>query len=578
MRSLVVLLACLGLAGVFAGCADFDDVGSPAWQSGYAFTYETESEFQAEYRFTVNGEVEDEGKDQESEDPQRVAFEVLSTQIPDRDVPMYLVGVTFPGEDWPVELLGLRQSDLAVAQVSVDETCALTCPDEAITYEPVEFAHDWLRFPLQDGDTWTDRIPLDEEVGMEEELQGIDLVITANVDGSRKVDTPDGTVEAVRVVHTFRFSDLERLIELIEEEMRDDGMEDVDLSATLDLRLVLYYAPALQTVVRAEATVAVAAEANFRDGSDRYHADIDFDGTAVTSLVGVSYTAAPDRTVPEVLAFLAADGSVQVPDKVVDTPPPVAKPTKDDDPRPVSLRVTGDMASANAAEAPTVTFTATAPDGSGLASDLSVDWRVVDGAGRSVADGNGRTFAHAFTEPGSYSVLAEARDGDGRLRGTGSARLPVDYRTTEDVACDPVIALGVSGCDSTTFPVGVAAAGLTVTGSSTGPASLGLDGTLVVTAPDGTTFEATGAAPTVELAAGDLLGRHGTWSAQWSPDVGVLEEATYDIAVSHGTAPGGPTPTSMRFMDELLGPVLPGQALGLLEFRPAALAGAPVLA
>lgn len=532
MRPLVVvsLLLAVGLAG----CTDDFVVEAPEWQSGYAFAYTTDATAQGSFIMKHNGETVEEEVDGEVEGFSHL-LRVLSTRFADGDEPMY-VGAFYQEGAFDA-LVGVRQSDLQEVAVRLADGCPPACT--TIAFEDAE-AHPALRFPLEPGATWSTTI----------EDEGFDgkVVMTAEVKGLRAVGLEDRRVEAVHVRHTLDMVGLKEQIKEAEDELRAAGMDDVSMSLAIDAHFDMDYAPALETVVRSVTDMDVRFRLAFKEGSDRYEMSGDLHMEAVSLLAGATYEPAADMSTEQIISFLTDPSLPDVPGDIGEAP--------EDDFR---LRVTADPDEANAAQDQSVTFSAERRDGESL--DAGVAWRLLDGSGTAVATATGPTFTHAFTEPGAYTAVAEARDGDGDLLARAARAIPVHFEASLQAACGPVNLVDLLPCDAVVVPVRSGATALHMAAADDGT---GLDtGTLVLTGPDGATFEGPGA---VTLGATDLRGRHGDWSAQWHPDVALLGTATYDVQALHGEAGGAvPAPSAGQLVWGAMRAHLPAPAADALH-------------
>ncbi len=464
IRSILTLAALAAVS--LSGCAQLEDfrVSAPAWESGYSWTYKTQTEF------IEGGEL---GDDHD------MAFEETLRVLRHSDMvagkPFYIVeestgplGGVDVGDDAGEEvyfdegwsaLLGISSVDLSSYWIQDQVIYDCDGPPACLAdLDLSEGSDGWpfpaLQFPLTDAKTWTDS--LDEYV----ELR-------AEVLGSERISTTAGEFDAIRVLFSGNIR---------ETETWDDETESFDIQLSWDL----YYSSEARAVVRDELRgVGTIVETN-TDGFRKTHT---IDVTTSRELTSYSLVAAPEMSPEELWDHMDGDRFVQ---------------------RHVSIRQdTFPVAGTGMAE---VDFRASEY---GLSNETLV-WSVVDAAGVDHGTAEGKWFTAEVPYGGAYEVRLEAMRGE-RSVAADSRYFSLDEADAVSLDCGTRIAGTGGGCAETEVEVKPGAFELRVDADESSVLPSG--GTIQLVAPDGTVVDD----DNVDLGPGDL----GTWTIRYVFEQGV---------------------------------------------------------
>lgn len=429
--SLIVLL--------LSGCStppgeDFDPIASPDWRPGYHFGTETTVAISMDGIMESDGETERLDEDMPAQVVLTQQRTVLATDLGSADEPVYLVRETMTSEGFQgrtgagielrpaTRIVGIRAADLLPVSASLTATKA--------TFGDLEpNSHALVKFPLERGASWTTTVNgLHEVMDISEEW-----TITSTVQGMETVPGPDGDVSAVRVHHELDVPDLEALEAAMREDAKESGATLERFDFQVEASVLTHYAPSLHAIVRnevvADMTLDVAAQSNGRSFEGRMHVVLRMTET----LTEVQLVEGP----PADLASLLED-VVDIPE-IVPPPRPIASP--------LGLALKSDVAAPNAAEAPTVTFTATTQRPVGPDDDVTI--RLFDAFGSLLDSTDGPSLAAKVDRMGLYRIVAEHRI-DGGLQGRAVLELPVRYEKDEQAGCALIV---VGSCSAFELPV-----------------------------------------------------------------------------------------------------------------------------
>ena len=297
----MALLTSLAVAGcTFPGGEvgkSFDPLDAPVWEPGYSWTYDVVASSQMS-GFDRGGL----GSDGDSQRG-KVTMTVINTTKEVRGEPVYVVSLG-DGFDHPLfegDTQALTKRGLELTAVGFNHDYAMPgssdpCRD-ASPLQPVEDTQriPTVRFPLDDGKSWSGSLGLEDDFGMQ---------YTMLVHGLVDVDTPAGTFKAVYVTTDFQPGDFQ-----------DGGPEEMGMY-DFSLRSEQWYSPDARYLVKH----VFSASASTSEGGERYQ--FAYRTTAV--LADYSLDVQPEQEAPEIVERMEAQPVPYMPSRIVsDTEFPV---------------------------------------------------------------------------------------------------------------------------------------------------------------------------------------------------------------------------------------------------------------
>lgn len=240
--ALMLLLASVALSGCISESPEITARGTPVWQPGYTWVYETTSE----HSFRTHGEREAEQSGRATQD---TTHRVVATE-PTLDEPVYWLRITNGDMDAPLledsvfgdrgGLVAVSQVDLAprahVSEWDLDECGAGGAGATSVRAWPVHEPFLMLKFPLDEGDSWQ---------GGEYPFRYV-----ATVAGTETVSVPAGPFDAVRIDYAVTFQEDE---DVDYAEYPDDHREEV---SDFESEFTVWYSPAVKNVVKIISSVS----------------------------------------------------------------------------------------------------------------------------------------------------------------------------------------------------------------------------------------------------------------------------------------------------------------------------------
>jgi hypothetical protein len=576
MQKLALGLGLVAIVSMMSGCVGGGsamNVASPIWEAGYSFSYQEQGSYAG--ASSTQGHTESEEGDF---GPILRVYEVLNTTLRADEDPVYVAAYTThdrseeDAEEEPqaesgtttmragtlgyaagdVSFVGFRQTDLTEipAWLELESDCDATgCTQNVGGLQFAESPeYSFLQFPLTKGKEWKADVDMPNGDDMFGEMA---IRLEARVVGWKKVDTPLGSVKAVRVDWAMKPVDVAKYEREAREEAEDEGVELKKFNIEIERSGSVYFSEEYQTIVKStyqgEYLVEVSGEA---EGEE-----FDFSSRGRNAgeqvLEGVQLVAHAERGL-DYFARLAL-GKATLNDPTGLAPEEVL----------YSLKVSADKTVVNAAEAESISFTAVPEGVQALPAGHKVAWRLLDASGSAIAKGTGLSFSHEFAEPGEYTAVAEAFDEDGKLTTSTSLTVFANYLKTVAVECPTVAAaIGpsqVAGqCEEATVPVRAGIQYLKVTADVVGPlstapivnqASLVLSDSMGGSQSDSTR---TDGGYSIELMMFLDFGIDGKdWTLQLQHSRGVMEQATYTIDLRYDSMPAAEMPMGMALAQSL---------------------------
>jgi hypothetical protein len=449
--AVTLLLAASVLAGCSGNTASFPPVEAPDWKTGFAWSWEV--------RHRIQGFEQLAGEKSSIDEPETATheiLEVLNTSIPTADGRVWLAVrsvVPFQGLDAcasregscqvttsdarpDLTLEGFRPSDLANLEVSYSfsQQCANggTCRNELKGLQvDSSSALPFLSFPLQKGKHWTGSRAPGSEAETEGALEDYGLVWsrTARVVGLETVETPVGTLEAIRVDFTKTPTHVHELREAIAKDAKAAGGSLDRFVFDYRETTTVHYAPAYSGVVRARSTAIQLLEVTGKDEEgESFEFVQSFTETRSRTLTGVILLQKQERDLEYVARVLAREVPVFDPSGILM------------DQRTVEVTAALDKTIADATAGQSVNATATIKDSkaTGGKSDLLLEWKVLDYLQKKVGGGTGTRFTYNFTNPGLYSIQVDAKDAaSGRIFASALQNVEAIWNETRLVLMEP---------------------------------------------------------------------------------------------------------------------------------------------
>lgn len=528
-----LLVVAVTSAVVMADGEEFDAVGAPAWQAGYAFAYDVSGD--VEYLFEVPGEGRE--ADRMEFGPVPIEKEILSTQFDLDGKPLYVGAATFPlghflaqGVDFEFPDLAVyptadRQADLAPVGARINDAgdSLVFGPDAPVTY---------LDFPLTHGKRWDSTMQVAELFGAGDALEGTDymdldeVLVQGEVGSMETLSLPIGEVEAVRVDISYTPVGLQKAVAQARADAERFGADIDRLNVQLGVHETAWYAPEYQAVVKDQFIVRALVDAAGEFDGQHYEFYSEATGTALAEMTGAQLLSGPERSMDEILRYLRGEQAItavhgqKVPDRVyevsVDGPDRINAAL--DDP----TRFTSSLSGLHVL-----------PDGH------SLHYRLVDATGAAFKSGTaGESWKVDIDRPGRYTMVLQAVDAAGTVHAQAATPVVADWYQTVAGDCPAVSGLYVAACDEVDLPVFAGIQSATVAAYHNGT-SLAGSGQLVVEGP-GERYsggrDGDGAyRVTIDEFDADALG--GDWSAYYSNTAGLGGTVTYVLSLVYGGAP-----------------------------------------
>ncbi|MBW3583511.1 MAG: hypothetical protein KY455_10480 [Euryarchaeota archaeon] len=278
--TLMLLVVSVALSGCVSESPQVTGRGTPVWQPGYTWVYETTSE----HTFRTQGERE---AVQSGRSTQDATHRVVATE-PTIDEPVYWLRITNGDIDAPLledTVFGDRGGLVALSQVDLSprahvsewdlEQCgaAVTSVRAWPAYEPFRM----LAFPLDEGESWQ---------GGEDEFRYV-----ATVAGTETVSVPAGPFDAVRIDYALTFQEDE------DAEYPEDYREEV---SEFQSEFTVWYSPAVKNVVK----IVSSMSAHIKESEEEF----DISMSTEILLKDHSLQAEEPEALPEIIMPVDATG------------------------------------------------------------------------------------------------------------------------------------------------------------------------------------------------------------------------------------------------------------------------------
>lgn len=518
------LVAGLLLVSLLAGCADgiedFDPVEAPEWKAGYAYAYDVVGRIQAEGVEKVDGKVVDQDKTDERFGPEPAyTFQVISTSTEHQGEPIYLAAARIQSTMME-ELMVMGEGPLVVRQRDLETLGASMSGPATMTIDDADALETYLDFPLTPGKTWSNGFG-----GGHVEDAEFAVLMTSKAMRMEPVDAGASKVGAVVVQSKLSVPELSQAIRQGEAQMREAGMQDVDVGMTVKGSMTTWYAPSLAAVAKESLRMQIEVDMRFTADGHNVHLRAALVLDMLMTLAGADLSPQADRDKAAALAFISSGAPINDPTGRLDAPMGTYQ-----------LVTKLDRERVNAAEDGRVAVSVDAVGG--LPEGHTVQYALRNAAGETVLTGEGTDFSLDISDPGAYSLRVRAYDGDA-LQAQDAVAVTADWARTVPVAC--TVAVGaMQACQSQAIPSGLDLQHARITyegGSATG--LLPLPGTLVLEDGRGGTVEAEAMNGRATIDVRDFTGLDPTngWTVTWQPTVGVAEQGTFDILMEYGPSP-----------------------------------------
>ncbi|HEX9816005.1 MAG TPA: hypothetical protein VGB18_03405 [Candidatus Thermoplasmatota archaeon] len=563
MRTLASGLVLGLLVAMLSGCVGSGgslSVSAPVWEAGYTFSYREQGSYSGAVVAQGHGETE---KDEWG--PRTKVFEVLNTTLEAHGEPVYLAAYAIEdgsdedetrmeaqGENMQfggirmadVSFVGIRQRDLLEipAWLDMDADCTQNGCTQSVDGLKFAEAHQWsfIQFPLEKGKKWS--TDMDIQNGGDDFFGDIKIRYDAKVVGLKTVETPLGSIQAVRVDWTMKPIDLEAYKAQVREEAddADQNLEEFDIE--LDRAGSFYYSEEYATVVKSSNRGEYFVEIRGKQGGQEF--DFSARGQEVyeSVLEGARLVPKAERGLDYVLRL--ATGKASLGNATGVKPEQVS----------YGLKIVADKNVVNAADSEAIAFKASIVGAPALPEGHKVKWRLIDVSSKNVAAGEGLSFNHPFASPGEYTATAEAFDAAGTLTTSHAVTVYANYLKTTPAQC-PVVAAQLGNaldqaCDRVDVPVLPGVQYLRVTAQVESPLgnvpALNVAQLFVGDHVGNSESDATreGGEYAVEIwMFWQYLIDGEPWKASLRHQRGVLEEVTYTVDVRYDAAPAMTMPT-----------------------------------
>lgn len=535
MRAAVVLTLALLVAATVAGCSnpkapklaapedvplelpeigtergtDFVTVGAPTWKPGYQFTYQEEGAIEA----ATSGES-----------PQDTRATAQARTWGPRQSLNYTVVNTDEafGEPRFLALQHDEHSDRA-RLLSFDPTHLAGQDAYVSTYCPGHGRGDCgdLVYAWGDQDEAAPLdFPLTDKAGTKQSIKRSatpplplgPVTVTTRVLGFKEVQGPYGAVQAVHV-HQERTVNLT----LVEQEWSGSlgpDVTDLRLDGELHGTRDVFYAPALLNVVLDQAVSFGHYNGSYRRDGELQGFEESWRAWSAQRLTAMALETAPATPVQELAAMLMT-----------------GSPASGSSGAGLSLAV--NPSDLNVAEDEFSSIVVSLANASAVAQ---VDVLVYDGQGNVAASTTQNDLVFGPEAPGSYLVVAYARDAKGEVVDRQSTVLYAFYFGSMSVACDPVMLGDVTGCPAVAVPMGYSIAFLSIEASFSEPSAVPVPGRLVLDFGDGQslTSERQGTQARLDLESPSMDPFEVPWTLDYESEAGAMTTVTYFIEVWPG--------------------------------------------
>ncbi len=444
-----LMVVAITSAVVMADGDEFDAIKAPQWQAGYAFAYDVTGEI--EYMLDVPGEAS--GGDSFGFGPLPIEKEILSTQFDLDGKPLYVGAATFPlghflaqGMDFEFPDLAVyptadRKSDLSPVGVQISDAGddLEFGPDAPITY---------LDFPLQHGKRWSSTMKVAELFGQTDFLEGTEymdldeVLVQGEVGSMHTLDLPIGTVEAVRVDISYTPIGLQKAVAQARSDAEKFGVDVERLNVQLGVHEIAYYAPEYQSIVKDQFVVRALVDAALNYDGDHWEVYTEATGTALVELTGARLLKGPEQSTSDILRILRGEAPVAdahgeiIPESTYD------------------LFLEDNVRLVNAASSPSLTYSTDISGVDALPTGHKIVFKMIAGDGSTYKTSSGApSWDVVVDEPGSYTVVAQAIAGDGRVFAQDSMPLVANWHQTINGGCPLVSSSTMIPCQEVDLPV-----------------------------------------------------------------------------------------------------------------------------
>ncbi len=364
-----------------------------------------------------------------------------------------------------------------------------------------------------------------------------DIIVQSSVKGMSNIDGPYGSLQAVRIHHDLEIPGLQDAIDAARQSAEAQGIDIQRFEMTFEVDLDVFFAPSLHAIVLEaitfDITVDLAATQTVEYGpyageSHSFEAYAKTSGQYAITLVGADLAEAPETPLSGNVASTIEPPALPDPQTQAET-----GPVGDDD-SPGHLTAKASKAQINAAENPSVTFDADAGGAIG-----AVHWRLYDGAGVIVRQGEGTSFATTFDRPGLYQASFYTYDYATKATLTANVQLRADYKVEEEAVTCPLHSVGIgtvqSQCDARVVPLGAGMTSLKLTAERTPLISESGLGSLVVTQGGNEIARVMMANNVATVDIDQSVANDGDLQMQYVTPAGVSDSLTYSIAGIYDT-------------------------------------------
>lgn len=534
----------IGTAAVMANEGDFGTVEAPEWKSGYKWAYDVSGAIDVDIR------VPGEPTYTESIDfgPFAVNKEILNSQdFVNEGEPLYVGATTLPIghildmgmfalQDGGWEQLAVfptadRHRDLAPVLAYPDWDCrgGFDCDPTGLHFgkdTPV----DYIQFPLEYGDRWSQTVQFDDvlfdEVDDLGQLGGVTEVKMVGEAGKMETITlPVGKTDAVRLDFSYQPIGLQKAVAEMREQAEGFGVKVERLNVQLGLHEIAHYSPEYQAIARDQFVLQGLVDAVIEFDGERYEFFFDLSGYVLSELTGARLTELPDRSLPEILDILA--GREPIPDVKGEAVQDAA----------YRLELTGERSRVNAAKGEIVPFSVALSDA--LPDGHSLEYIVRDHSGATVQAAPAQEeFSIRFQDPGVFTVTVAALDGDGDLVTRDSHAIYADFVKTVGASCSIDASLFTGDCGDVPVPAraGLKSMVLEARVNQTLPSMFGLD-QLRYEMADGSTRYASGDGSggyRMEFQGDEVFLAAQDGVLEYRPAAGAFDSVSYTVSLIYG--------------------------------------------
>ncbi len=508
----VLLATAITTILLLAGCAatPFDAVEAPTWQSGYAFTYDVEGSVKGQASYNEPGaEPETETIDESFGPVKAYSYEIISTKGPSATyIAAFLMHDMMGGMMDMQQATAIRKADLTMLPTAINGQTLAVVNNTVVD----------LAFPLTAGKSWSYTMASVPE-GMEDGIG--ELSVRAEATQATETKIGNETVKVIEVVHRITAPEFQKMLSDAEKEMEAQGL-DASISGSFSGKRVILYSPTLEAVVRDSLKVDFNLAMTLKFDGQTMSVKADTHATVISTLSGMDRLPEADRDVAQAIKFITSGQPIEAPG-VVELPGEA-----------FPLKINQTAVEVNAADSPTVTFTAVG----NIPATANLTWGIYDAVGTKVASGAGEKLDFVVAKPGSYGVQVIGRDANGRLAASASSLLIGDYDGTITLPCGPVAVTGPMNlgqpCGTASFEVPAGLQSFTLQMASGSP----VPSPGAYRLSDGSnSFDRQTQNGAAGANSDNTALNPGTWTMQWRPTVGVASAPTVHVVLDYGSAP-----------------------------------------